>query len=260
MRRVCPARRLVRPPAASTATGCWYWTPMPLLGAAGLATPPLTFHQTLNFVATSGHPKRLWTGQPAQSRINGQLGSKRLTLGQHFIISWVWPTRPNSTAGGAPASRSLASCWIWMGSATSPTKRICILTLKCHYFAEAGETAMFCQRKTAVFPLSLLAFHVHLPCDLAGSMGADGYQWPVYYFYPPMAGFGLDLAGAMGTELMEKPGHRGRFSCRGDVTRRLQIHTFCSAMLLAKLCTFPHRQITMPRAMLFIRFPFKNQN
>ena len=30
----------------------------------------------------------------------------------------------------------------------------------------------------------LAAFHFHLLCDIVGAMGPDGYQWPVYYFYP----------------------------------------------------------------------------
>jgi inner membrane protein len=27
-------------------------------------------------------------------------------------------------------------------------------------------------------------FHIHLLCDLAGSRGPDGYQWPIPYLYP----------------------------------------------------------------------------
>lgn len=27
-------------------------------------------------------------------------------------------------------------------------------------------------------------FHLHLLCDLVGSRGPDGYQWPIYYLYP----------------------------------------------------------------------------
>jgi hypothetical protein len=30
----------------------------------------------------------------------------------------------------------------------------------------------------------LFFFHFHLLCDVVGAMGPDGYQWPVYYFYP----------------------------------------------------------------------------
>jgi inner membrane protein len=32
--------------------------------------------------------------------------------------------------------------------------------------------------------MGLLAVHLHLLCDILGSRGPDGYQWPVFYFYP----------------------------------------------------------------------------
>jgi hypothetical protein len=32
--------------------------------------------------------------------------------------------------------------------------------------------------------LALLAFHIHLLCDLAGARGPDGHQWPIPYFLP----------------------------------------------------------------------------
>jgi hypothetical protein len=32
--------------------------------------------------------------------------------------------------------------------------------------------------------LAFLAFHLHLLCDLVGSRGPDGYQWPIPYFFP----------------------------------------------------------------------------
>ena len=36
--------------------------------------------------------------------------------------------------------------------------------------------------KTAA--LALLTFHLHLVCDLIGSRGPDGYQWPIPYLLP----------------------------------------------------------------------------
>ncbi len=39
------------------------------------------------------------------------------------------------------------------------------------------------QRRTVWF-LSFLVMHLHLLCDLVGSRGPDGYQWPIYYLYP----------------------------------------------------------------------------
>lgn len=59
----------------------------------------------------------------------------------------------------------------------------------------AGMMACFCQRKLTVFLLSLLAFHLHLLADLAGSMGGDGYQWPIYYLYPILPDFTLTWSG-----------------------------------------------------------------
>jgi hypothetical protein len=32
--------------------------------------------------------------------------------------------------------------------------------------------------------LALMSFHLHLACDVAGSRGPDGYQWPIRYLYP----------------------------------------------------------------------------
>jgi hypothetical protein len=29
-----------------------------------------------------------------------------------------------------------------------------------------------------------LIFHLHLLCDIVGARGPDGYQWPLYYFWP----------------------------------------------------------------------------
>ena len=39
------------------------------------------------------------------------------------------------------------------------------------------------QRKL-VWLLSFFVIHVHVICDVIGSKGPDGYQWPVYYLYP----------------------------------------------------------------------------
>ena len=31
--------------------------------------------------------------------------------------------------------------------------------------------------------LAFLAFHLHILCDLIGSRGSSGYQWPIHYLY-----------------------------------------------------------------------------
>ena len=40
------------------------------------------------------------------------------------------------------------------------------------------------RRRGLAAALSFLAVHIHFLADLAGSRGPDGYQWPIYYFYP----------------------------------------------------------------------------
>ncbi|WP_417913408.1 metal-dependent hydrolase [Candidatus Electronema sp. TJ] len=40
------------------------------------------------------------------------------------------------------------------------------------------------QRRTAAALLSLTVFHLHLFCDLVGSRGPDGFQWPLPYLWP----------------------------------------------------------------------------
>jgi hypothetical protein len=42
----------------------------------------------------------------------------------------------------------------------------------------------FSGRRAAVFFLCLVAFHLHLMGDLAGSRGPDGHQWPILYLFP----------------------------------------------------------------------------
>ena len=44
--------------------------------------------------------------------------------------------------------------------------------------------AWFSRRRVVTALLVLLSFHIHLLGDLAGSMGPDGYQWPIPYLLP----------------------------------------------------------------------------
>ena len=45
-------------------------------------------------------------------------------------------------------------------------------------------TLGFATRRWTTAALSILSFHLHLLCDLAGSRGPDGYQWPIPYLLP----------------------------------------------------------------------------
>lgn len=44
--------------------------------------------------------------------------------------------------------------------------------------------------KWRVAVLTFFVVHLHILCDVVGSRGLDGYQWPIYYLYP----FNPDLA------------------------------------------------------------------
>ena len=48
----------------------------------------------------------------------------------------------------------------------------------------SGLLAVFATHRGRTFLLSLLFFHLHLLCDIVGSKGPDGYQWPIPYLYP----------------------------------------------------------------------------
>jgi len=48
----------------------------------------------------------------------------------------------------------------------------------------AAAAILVTQKRTMVFLLALFAVHLHFVCDVAGSQGPDGYQWPIYYFSP----------------------------------------------------------------------------
>jgi len=49
----------------------------------------------------------------------------------------------------------------------------------------AGLLAVLARRRARVFLLGLIAFHLHLICDLLGSRGPEfGDFWPIYYLAP----------------------------------------------------------------------------
>ena len=63
------------------------------------------------------------------------------------------------------------------------------------YHHVLGHNLMFCllctlvafviaQRRVQTAVFVFLAFHLHLLCDIVGSQGPDGDQWPIFYLYP----------------------------------------------------------------------------
>lgn len=54
--------------------------------------------------------------------------------------------------------------------------------------------ALLSVRRWVTALLAFLAFHLHLLCDLVGSRGIDGYQWPIptlFHFRLAMKWFGM---------------------------------------------------------------------
>ena len=58
----------------------------------------------------------------------------------------------------------------------------------CHNLAAClvglGICLLLAKRRAITGLLFFVAFHLHLLCDMAGSGGADGYQWPIPYLAP----------------------------------------------------------------------------
>jgi inner membrane protein len=46
------------------------------------------------------------------------------------------------------------------------------------------SAAALAKRRLLTAFLSFLVLHLHLLCDLIGSRGPDGFQWPIPYFFP----------------------------------------------------------------------------
>ena len=73
-----------------------------------------------------------------------------------------------------------------------------------HYIGHSIFSALFIAmlamflastQKTTVFLLSFIVVHVHVFFDVIGSKSPDGYQWPIYYFYPLNAEYGITWSG-----------------------------------------------------------------
>jgi len=73
-----------------------------------------------------------------------------------------------------------------------------------HYVGHSIFSALFIStlatlfaksQKIVVFLLSFFVVHVHIFCDLIGSKGPDGYQWPIYYLHPLNSKYELTWAG-----------------------------------------------------------------
>jgi hypothetical protein len=48
----------------------------------------------------------------------------------------------------------------------------------------ASAAFLLCSKRWLAAGFVLLNFHLHLLCDLVGSRGPDGHQWPIPYLWP----------------------------------------------------------------------------
>lgn len=55
--------------------------------------------------------------------------------------------------------------------------------------------AAIAKRRLLTASLTVFVFHLHLFCDLIGSRGPDGYQWPIPYLYPFLQNLAISWSG-----------------------------------------------------------------
>jgi len=133
-----------------------------------------------------------------------------MSPGQHFIISWV-------TANTVKLNRKSRICItlsglipdldgvgyifdraaLYYGSHTSYYEEF--HHVYGHNIFAALITALICSlicgKRVSVFLLSLVAFNLHILCDIAGARGPDGDQWPIHYLYPVFPDFQIVWSG-----------------------------------------------------------------
>lgn len=120
-------------------------------------------------------------------------------VGTHFFAAWMLAATPGLTrrerglicfAGVAPDLDGLGLI-AEMATANAPRT----LAWYSNYHHVLGHNLAFAliitllaaslaRRRALTATLAFAAFHLHLLGDLAGSRGADGYQWPIPYLWP----------------------------------------------------------------------------
>lgn len=46
-------------------------------------------------------------------------------------------------------------------------------------------------QRVKVWGVAFFVVHLHILCDIVGSKGPDGHQWPIYYLYPLYPSYGM---------------------------------------------------------------------
>jgi hypothetical protein len=123
-----------------------------------------------------------------------------MSPGAHLLASWLVPypfslphkeRRVIALAGVAPDLDGAG--WVvdrvnaWFGASTGYYEQYHHLIAHNLIAALALSllaSALAAKRRLAVFLLSLAAVHLHFLCDVLGSRGPDGDQWPIPYWLP----------------------------------------------------------------------------
>ena len=116
--------------------------------------------------------------------------------GTHLLISWLssvelLKNRRERTlvtlSGIAPDLDGLGIVVDWVTGTTE------LYSKYHHYLGHSFMSAVVLSllssilakvQRIRVFFLTFFVVHVHIFCDVIGSKGPDGYQWPIYYLYP----------------------------------------------------------------------------
>jgi len=123
-----------------------------------------------------------------------------MSPGAHLLASWLVPypfqfslreRRAIALAGVTPDLDGVG--WIvdrvsaWGGASTdyyAQYHHLIAHNLSAALVLSLLASAFAAKHRLAVFLLSLFAVHLHFLCDVLGSRGSDGYQWPIPYLYP----------------------------------------------------------------------------
>ncbi|MGH1542733.1 MAG: metal-dependent hydrolase [Arenicella sp.] len=119
-----------------------------------------------------------------------------MTLGAHLLMSWlstvelVKHRRERTLIALSGVAPDLDGLGIIVDKLTGSTDYYlrfhhCIGHSLLSAFLIAGIATFFAKsQKKLVGMMSFIIVHLHILCDVLGSKGPDGFQWPVYYLYP----------------------------------------------------------------------------
>jgi inner membrane protein len=122
-----------------------------------------------------------------------------MSPGTHLLVSWVVAQAPGLDKRGrwavtlAGIVPDLDGLGVVVDLATRGTAHPTSLFADWHHQLShnalaalvcAGLAWAWCRRSWTVAALVLVTFHLHFLCDILGSRGPDGHDWPIPYLLP----------------------------------------------------------------------------